>query len=625
MCGICGIVSIESSSPETADLRPMLNAIAHRGPDGEGLWNDSTTILGHRRLAIIDLDGGQQPMKNEDGSVIVTFNGEIYNHHQLRDQLKKKGHQFKTRCDTEVLVHLWEEEGAGMASSLRGMYAFAIWDKNKKQLFCARDRLGEKPFYYCNIDGRFFFASEIKGILATGENRFHINRDGIDSYLAVLHTIGENTAIREIKRLLPGHTLMVEHGKIRTQSYWSASLGEREDYSVPEWKTKIAEAVERAAGYQTEADVPLGVFLSGGLDSSAIAAAFSKNIADPIKTYSIGFGQADDETPFAREMAEHIGADHTEMKSGENLWIKLDLMQRIYDEPFADSAAIPTLELCRAAVQHVKVIIGGVGGDELFGGYPRYLATKKMMDQGYPFWKLSQKHSFRTPKHPVLSRMLSYWEATHSTEFSNPYLPFFGQPYIGAQIRKQLLGLDTNPTAPTPHESLLLERFDRVLPQFDDGDCCALYDIGAYLPDDLLVKVDLASMSVGLELRSPLLDHELVELALRMPSDVRLLGGQLKGLFRQAVGGWLVDSVLNRKDKKGLGAPVWVWMTNPNMKQLTKDLLLSSNSPLVGLVDMKSVQNLHNSYNANRFLKSYRIWQLVCLALWRKNYPGVNL
>lgn len=625
MCGICGIVSVDSSPPATGDIHPMLQAIAHRGPDGEGIWKDSSTILGHRRLAIIDLDGGRQPMENEDGSVVVTFNGEIYNHHEIRTRLKKKGHHFKTRCDTEVLVHLWEEEGAKMPSFLRGMYAFAIWDKNKRQLFCVRDRLGEKPFYYCTKDGRFIFASEIKGILATGESSFHINREAIDSFLAVLHTVGENTAIKEIRRLLPGHCLLVDKGQVRDWSYWSALYGEREEFTVEDWSQKIADAVQKAAGYQTEADVPLGVFLSGGLDSSAIAAAFSKNISEPIRTYSIGFGQADDETPFAREMAEHIGADHTEMMSGEKLWQKLESMQQVYDEPFADSAAIPTIELCQAAVQHVKVIIGGVGGDELFGGYPRYLATKKMMMQGHRFWKFSQKHSYRTPKHPVLSRMLSYWEATHSKEFSNPYLAFFGQPYIGAQIRKQLLGLDATPTAPTPHESLLLKNFDRVQPQYDDGDCCALYDIGAYLPDDLLVKVDMASMSVGLELRSPLLDHELVELALKMPSDVRLLNGELKGLFKRAVGGWLVNSVLNRKEKKGLGAPVWVWMAQPKIKQLTNDLLLSADSPLVGLVDMQSVRNLYNSFNANRFLKSYRIWQLVCLALWRKHYSGVNL
>jgi len=627
MCGICGIVSIDGAPLTPAALGPMLKSLAHRGPDGEGTWCEGIAALGHRRLAIIDIQGGAQPMTNESGSVIVTFNGEIYNHREISDRLKAKGHVFKTRCDTEALVHLWEEEGTNMLSSIRGMFAFAIWDSKSRSLFCARDRLGEKPFYYCFLDGRFVFSSEIKGLLALGQNRFSINREAIDSYFAVLHTAGEQTAIRQIKRLPQGHSLLLKNGALTIKSYWVPPIGRHEQRPIKQWHEMIAQAVDRAASYQVESDVPLGVFLSGGWDSSTVAAAVSRHIEGTVRTFSIGFGRPDDETRFARAMAGRINATHTELASGLTLEEILLQLQRIYDEPFADSAAVPMIELCRAASQHLKVVIGGDGGDEIFGGYPRYLDVRRLLRRPRNIkemlWKSANSPRWRTAKHPLISRILYPAGPEHSVLFNNPYLYIFGQPFIGAQARKKLLDFSQKPSEPTPHEQLLLSRFDKIEPHFDDYDLCALYDLNVYLPDDLLVKVDIASMSCGLELRSPLLDHELVELSLSVPSEVRMPGDLLKGLFRQAVGDWLADEVRNRQDKKGLGAPIEAWVARPEVQHRISDLVLSGSSPLQGLIDLDFARKICRKSVKSDYRQSYLAWQLMCLALWRIAYPGV--
>jgi asparagine synthase (glutamine-hydrolysing) len=628
MCGICGIVSLDGAPRRGEELRPMLSALAHRGPDGEGIWTDAGATLGHRRLSIIDLQGGAQPMANEDGSVVVTFNGEIYNHREIRERLAGKGHQFKTRSDTEALIHLYEDEGAAMVGRLRGMFAFAIWDANRRRLFCARDRLGEKPLFYSVSGGRLVFASEIKAILALGGAAFTVDREAIDSYLAVLHTVGERTAVREIARLAPGHTLLLENGAVRTAAYWRPPLGAHEDRTPEQWVELVRAATDRAVSRQLEADVPLGVFLSGGWDSSTVAAAAARHGSAPLRTFSIGFGQRDDETPFARAMANHVGANHTELHSGWKLEETLARLQRIYDEPFADSAAVPMLDLCREASRHVKVVLGGDGGDEIFGGYGRYLDARALMQPAanttFDLRRRLARASARASRWPLFRRLRRFEERRPSVDFSNRYLAIFGQPYCGAGLRKRLLGWGLGPNDPTPHERLLLGRYDRLGAGFDDGDWCAAYDLGAYLPDDLLVKVDIAAMACGLELRSPLLDHELVELALSMPSAVRLPDGQLKGLFKKAVGDWLAPEVRSRTEKKGLGAPVAVWLADPTVKRLTGELLLAGDSPLHGLLDMEQVRAVHRRGAGRNWTDNYRVWQLLCLALWRIAYPEIS-
>jgi asparagine synthase (glutamine-hydrolysing) len=622
MCGIAGFIARD---PDPAALARMLRAIAHRGPDGEGVWQGAAgpgemgewqVALGHRRLAIIDLETGAQPMENQDGTVVVTYNGELYNYRALRPALERQGHRFRTRSDTEVLLHHFEQHGPSGVRALDGMFAFAIWDGAARRLVLARDRCGIKPLYYAELPGGgLVFASELSAVLAHGGVDGALGIDGLASYFFSDYVHPPHTIAREVKKLPPGHTLVWQGGRLEApQPFWQvpapdASSGES-DRALAE---RLWSGIERAVEAQLVADVPVGIFLSGGIDSSAVATAAVRRAGRRMTAFSIGFEDPTfDESGYARLVADRLGIRHvTETLREGNLLEVVDLALDRLDEPLADPSFLPTYLLSRLAARHVKVVVGGDGGDELWGGYPTYRAQRyARLYAVVPAWIRSQLVDRAIARLPIDDRYQSLeWKLRRFTErWDDDPVKRHLRWMSSADLPELAAGI---PAARGRRPPTL----DARLPETGDWLHRLLaLDFTTYLPGSVLAKVDRASMAHGLEVRPPLLDDGLVDFAFSLPARHKLRGWRGKVLLKQAARGKIPDAVIDRP-KKGFGIPLGAWLRGPLRERLDG---VVSDSPLwdTGLLDRSTFRAWRDQHQARQRDRSKPLWGLYVLDRW---------
>jgi asparagine synthase (glutamine-hydrolysing) len=638
MCGIAGILDI-NSTPEKGLIQRMCRIMTHRGPDGEGYHISGPVALGHRRLSIIDLTGGKQPLCNEDGTVWITFNGEVYNFQELRDDLIAKGHRFATRSDTEVIVHTWEEYSERCVERLRGMFAFALWDSKAGKLFIARDRLGKKPVYYFHNGGRFLFASEIKAILQDEGVKRELDPKALADYLTYHYIPFPETIFKGIKKLEPGHVMTVELVEssqqvkpaqlakpsqltLSVEKYWDITYSP--DYSLSEndWVEALQEKLLEAVRIRLISEVPLGAFLSGGIDSSTVVALMSQVQSAPVKTFSIGFKEEDfSELKYARQVAEKFGTEHHEFVVEPDAIEVLPRLAWEFDEPFADSSAIPTYYVSKIAREQVTVILSGDGGDETFAGYRRY-GWAQDMSKYDAIPNPLKKAFFGLPASLLPDGMKGKGALKHLSKGSfERYagLNTFGEsPYLD-----RLLSADTLATIRRTYKGRLpdfsaMEGFYKSCSPSNYLTRIQYVDTKLYLSEDILTKVDRASMLSSLETRAPLLDHELIELAARMPSSFKLNGGETKYILKKAMEGILPDDILYRR-KMGFGVPLIHWFKK-DLTEYARDLLLSKQARERGLFNAKHVETVLNTHQKKGRDLSARIWALLFFEQWAKNW-----
>ncbi len=622
MCGIAGILFADRSRPIGHEfIHAMGEAIAHRGPDARGLWQGHGVALAHVRLSIIDLDGGQQPLSNEDGTIHVVFNGEIYNYRELRAELIARGHCFKTNSDTEVLVHLYEELGPEFVTRLRGMFAFAIWDARREQLMLARDRVGQKPLYYTCDSNRVLFGSELKAILADSSVEREIDLESLEDYLTFGVVPGEKSIIRGIQKLPPAHYLVVDRQKWEAQPfrYWSLKEEVDEDRSEADWLELVRNKFRETVQAHRIADVPIGAFLSGGLDSSAVVAELAEAGGTQLTTFSIGFHEEQfSELPYARKIAQRYGTRHIEAVVTPQAVSSLEELVHYYDEPFADASAIPMMHVSRLAAEHVKVVLSGDGGDEAFGGYRRYAHDLKEASVRRFLPKVVQKGVFGPlakcwPKADWLPRMLRAKTAFTNLSLSNAQAYANTISIYRNPLRRQLLQNDVrsqlNGYRP---ESRIWRAYGE--PGSDALRGMIAADIGMLLPDDFLTKVDRASMAFGLEVRPPMVDHEFLELTARIPSRLKVNSGRTKWIFKRMCDGWLPDGIVHRP-KQGFEIPIDDWLRGP-LNEMFVETVLSSNSRVSDYLDRKRIRTIYDAHQRKVGHHGQQLWSILVLAAW---------
>jgi len=617
MCGICGKILFDSShSIDSNELSLMMDSLVHRGPDDGGKYVKGNIGLGFRRLSIIDMDTGNQPISNEDETIWIVFNGEIYNHIELRQSLIKKGHDFKTKSDTEVIVHLYEEYGSELVNHLRGMFAFVIWDEIKRKLFCARDRFGIKPFFFYHDKNMFVFGSEIRAIKnAKGVDK-KIDILALDSYFAYGYTMGSRTIFENIKKLEPGHTLSIDlanDSRPIIERYWRVNFEFDYDKSQEEWQEELEFTLSESVRIRLMSEVPLGAFLSGGIDSSSVVALMSENTTSRVKTFSMGFRETEfNELHFAREVAEKYNTEHHEkIIEPESIDLLSDIVN-IYDEPFADSSAIPTFLVSKFAKEFVTVALSGDGGDELFAGYTRYQNVKNLMK-----FKTSSKKLHRLLWSKVGNimpeGMLGEGFAFRLSKPSNQ-IPAYISLYFNENQRENLYKRDIydvlRKDMAEKHKLSLIQKSNTS----DIVTSLQELDIQTYLVDDILTKVDRASMSNSLEVRVPFLDHKLAELSFRMPVDMKLHKKSSKHILKETMRKYLPRTTLEHR-KQGFGVPLDSWFKS-DLKDYATSRLLSSNSKLYDYVELEYVRKVMDNHFLGMRDFSAKIWSLLFLDEW---------
>jgi asparagine synthase (glutamine-hydrolysing) len=625
MCGITGFVNLERKTASEADLRRMMDAISHRGPDGQGIYEDGIAYLGHRRLSIIDLAGGHEPMSNETSSVWITYNGEIFNHAALRPELEKAGHCYTTRCDAETIIHAYEEHGPDCVKNFRGMFAFAIWDAERRTLFCARDRLGIKPLYYFSSRRFFAFASEIKALLRHPEIQPELEEGLLPEYLAFGFTAGDITFFRGIRKLMPGHTLTLDAttGRLEIRRYWDVPEPEtREHKADQEWIRECRQRLEEAVRTRLMSDVPLGMFLSGGVDSSAIAALMKRLRTEPVKTFAVGYSEASfSELSYARHVSDTIGTDHHEIViSMDDFFNALPRLVWHEDEPIAWPSSVSLYFVSRLASEQVKVVLTGEGSDELFAGYHRYqhyLFNRRWADryQIVPAIVRSRIRQFtddsnllsanlrRKLQHTFLGRE----DSVESLQLDNFYGAF------SATERQQMLAGRIAEAENSYREYLAYwnSHHGSVLSQM-------LYaDQKTYLVE-LLMKQDQMSMASSIESRVPLLDHPFVEFAARVPDHLKIHNREGKYILKRAVEDLLPHEIIYRK-KMGFPTPLREWLLDSRSDALFA-LLLDRKRLLAEYVDLNYVQTLIGRQRSRTEDATDRLWRLLNLQLWGDLY-----
>jgi len=628
MCGICGVVNFVRNEPVDRDvLAGMTATLGHRGPDDEGLYLDGHTGLGHRRLSIIDLETGRQPIPNEDQTIWIVYNGEIYNSPELRIDLKKAGHVFGTRSDTEVIIHAYEQYGRDCVNRLNGMFAFALWDSNRRRLFMARDRVGIKPLYYAEVNGALIFGSELKAILAHPSVERRIDLIALNQYLTFEYVPTPRTIFQGISKLPPGHTLTLEKGRTTIDKYWAPSLERSEagdSRGRAEYLAELRDTLKEVVRKELISDVPLGILLSGGIDSSAVAAMMAQLTPGNVKSFSIAFeDQSFDESNYARLVARRLGTEHHELTltSGK----MLELAPRIaefLDEPLGDSSIIPTYLLSHFTRQHVKVALGGDGGDELFGGYSTLQAHRLL-----EYYRRLVPGIIRRGLIPRLVDRLP-------VSFDNISLDF--------KLRRLVAGQDAPPVV---RHHIWLGSFTReqrrlLLGPLGDGyedaaddlayehiNACSAQDwmnqilhcdMKLYLEGDILPKVDRASMANSLEVRVPLLNNTMLDYVDSTPNSLKLRGLTTKYILRRAVKDLLPRPIL-RRGKKGFNMPVAKWLTGP-LKNLAEDMLSEQRLRREGLFDPGYVRTLLDEHLARRRDHRKLLWTLLVFELWYERW-----
>jgi asparagine synthase (glutamine-hydrolysing) len=599
--------------------------IEHRGPDDFGHYLGHGVALGMRRLSIIDVAGGHQPISNEDETVWIVMNGEIYNFRELRAELERKGHRFRTRTDTEVVVHLYEEEGLKFFRRLRGMFALALWDAKRERLVLGRDRMGEKPLYIRKEANRFLFASELKSILQLEEIPRRINVIALEEYLALGYVPAPLCLLEGFEKLLPGHMLIVEGGRIEDRAYWDVPFSQTEKHSEGQWIERLQQKLLETIKMQLVSDVPLGAFLSGGLDSSTIVSAMARVTGRPVKTYSIGYeGEHTyyNELPYAAAVARAFGTDHHEIIVRPDVSELLPKLVWHLDEPIADSAILTTYLVSRLARESVTVILSGVGGDELFGGYRRYLG-----DSLQRYYRLLPG-PIRRSLLPALFKYIpqdrhSSWKdyARYASAFVNAAALPPAERYmkyvtvLSPQLQAELVNSVKSSTGRNGDAaSAMLRKYFDTCTDPDTLNRIMYVDMKTSLPDDLLALTDRMTMAASVECRAPLVDFEMVELAMHMPSSLKVRGMQMKYLMKKAVTPWLPAEVMHRK-KRGFGAPMGAWLRK-DLQPLMAEMLSESAVARRGLFRWQAIQALIADHEAERRDHTDQLFALLVLEQW---------
>ncbi len=624
MCGICGQVRWDGRDVEPGLLERMCAAQEHRGPDSRGIHLDGGAGLGIQRLRVIDLASGDQPIFSEDNSVVVVLNGEIYNFRALRDRLERSGHRFRTNSDTEVIVHLYEEEGADLARSLQGMFGVAIWDAKRRRLVLARDRVGKKPLFYSLREGGLSFASELGALTQDGEISRELDHEALDAYLALRWIPAPLSIYAAVRKLPPACTLVLEDGSAKIERYWQL---DRRTASRPRGEHEVAaelrEQLRRAVRRRMVSDVPLGAFLSGGVDSAGVVAAMAEESSQPVRTFSIGFGEERyDELPLARLVAERFGTEHRELVVAPDAVESLPKIVRHYGEPFADSSAIPSFYLAEMASREVTVALNGDGGDESFGGYSRYAANlllaradalprplrRGLAAAGRRIRGDAQIESRRSRLARLAGaldlgpaqRHAAYLVQLDRAERVRLYAPWLRERLDGGTAEQMIARRWADSSAEDP--------LGRMLD----------VDVGLYLPDDLLAKVDIATMAHSLEARSPLLDPELMQFAAALPARFKVSGGEKKIALRSALRGWVPDAVLDAP-KQGFAVPLAQWLRG-ELRDLAYDTLLDQRARDRGLFEPAAVRALLDRHMFGLEDRSQAIWTLLVLERWLQDH-----
>jgi asparagine synthase (glutamine-hydrolysing) len=622
MCGIAGIVQAHSDgAADEATIHRMCEAIVHRGPDDEGIFVKAGVGLGMRRLSIIDLAGGHQPVFNEDRTVWIVYNGEIYNFPELRAELEKCGHRFYTNTDTEVIVHLYEDLGADCVKKLRGMFAFALYDERRGKLLMARDRFGKKPLHYALAGGRLLFGSEIKSILAVAPELASVNNEALLQYMYYGYIPDPITSFLAIQKLPPGHLLEFAAGQVQIRQYWdlpeySTHQPRSEEECLEELEWRLAEAVK----VRLISDVPLGALLSGGTDSSTVVALMARASSKPVKTFSIGFSHDDfNEAHYARMVAKHFGTEHHELVLEPDVLETIETLTSSLEEPFGDSSMLPTYYVSCMARKHVTVALSGDGGDEIFAGYDRYaINLRRKAFERIPGWarRLYRDQIYPHVPQNVRGRKFSYnvslpWRERYVDSIS--FLPSFERdmPLLSSEFR-EALRTEGNP------ENVMYRYFDEA-PAKDPISQMLYVDTKTYMAADILTKVDRMSMATSLEVRVPLLDHSFVEWVTGLPAEWKLRGGQQKYILRKLAERVGVPREAIYRPKQGFAMPLVHWIRN-ELKDLIMTVLLEPRTLQRGYFNPGSVRRLLDEHFRGRRDYSHEIWRLLIFELWHRNF-----
>ena len=623
MCGIAGFVdSPDVHSPLGADaaralIHEMCRVIRHRGPDDEGVLTEPGVAIGMRRLSIIDVSTGHQPIHNEDGSISIVFNGEIYNFQALRSELESRGHRFSTGTDTEAIVHAYEEWGIDAIGKLRGMFGLALWDRRTRAMLVARDRVGIKPMHYAVAGGRLYFGSEIKSLLCAPDLPRDVNSDALDHYLSFLYAPRDASFFARIRKLPPGHVLTWREGRLTTAPYWRPGAVESFAGTEADAADELKRVLMDAVRLHLISDVPLGAFLSGGIDSSLVVALMSRVSGRRVKTFSIGFDQPQyDELQYARQVAEHYDTDHHEEVVTPDGVAILDTLVSHFDEPFGDPSAIPTWYVSRLAAKHVTVTLSGDGGDELFGGYDRYVQDPRVaaIDRYTPpaVRRAAGLVSSRLPYGAKGKRFLRHIAESERGRYLDAVGFFTADDKAGmysSGLRRQLSGIDPE------HRAIAV--FDRYsgLPWASQ---MMRFDIETYLPEDILTKVDRTSMAHSIESRVPLLDNDVLDFALALPAAMKIRNGRRKHVLKEVASQFLPAGLIDRR-KQGFGVPLDVWFRG-SLRELFADTLLSPRALQRGYFEPAFVRRVVHEHVSGVRDHAFRLWQLVVLERWHQQY-----
>ncbi len=621
MCGICGIFEYERREPFSRQLiERMSETLLHRGPDDGGFYLGEGVGFGFRRLSIIDVQGGHQPIGNEDGSIWVMLNGEIYNYLELRQEMESKGHKFATRSDTETIVHLYEEYGEDCIARLRGMFAIALWDSRRRRLLLARDRVGKKPLFYAKDGKRILFGSELKALLAGNNFSRDVDPQALSDYFSLGYVPAPKTIYRAVRKIQPGHYLVVERGTLREASYWDLSFAETDNFSEEEWCERIRHALYEATRIRLMSDVPLGAFLSGGIDSSAVVATMSQLMNRPTTTCSIGFEEREyNEADYARQVSQQFRTDHHEEIVRPDAASIVDKLAWHFDEPFADSSAIPTYYVSSVARREVTVALGGDGGDENLAGYRRYVFDQ-IENRLRRFAPLALRQTVFGPLgrlYPAMAWAPQVFraKATFQSLSRGPLEGYFNSVSIFRPHEKPRLFTSAFHGVLGGYDSIevLRQHYDRA-GTTDQLSRIQYVDIKTYLPDDILTKVDRMSMAVSLEVRAPLLDHHFMEMVARMPSSLKLRGRETKYIFKKALSPILPQDILYRP-KQGFAVPLDRWFRN-ELKEMAQATIFGTDD---GILDRGYLKKIWNQHQNKSFDRSAYLWAVLMFRKWQQS------
>jgi asparagine synthase (glutamine-hydrolysing) len=623
MCGIAGFVE-PSAAPApfgrdgaSALVHRMCDVIRHRGPDDEGVWVDDGVALGMRRLSIIDLSTGHQPIHNEDRSVWIVFNGEIYNYRELRRELEAAGHRFYTSTDTEVIVHAYEQWGKQAIARLRGMFGLAIWNTRTRALLVARDRIGIKPMHYATVNGRLYFGSELKSLLEAPDLPRDLDPDALDHYLSFLYTPRDGSIFKHVQKLPPGHLLTWHDGRLTVEKYWEIPADETFTGSEADAVDQLRAVLTDAVRSHLISDVPLGAFLSGGIDSSLVVGLMSQVSGARVKTFSIGFDEPEfDELDAARRVAEHFGTEHHEFVVKPDGVGILDRLVSHFDEPFADSSAIPTWYVSEMARRHVTVVLSGDGGDELFGGYDRYVPHPRVVAfDRYSPRALRRVAAIAAARLPHGARGKNFLRHVGRDD-QGRYLDAIR--FFGADEKPDLLTADLQRAISSPDPETRLARHFERFAHLPWPSQMMRFDAETYLPEDVLTKVDRMSMAHSIESRVPLLDNDVIAFASSLPAAMKIKHGRRKHVLKEVAATLLPSEILNRR-KQGFGVPLGTWFRG-NLRELFADTLLSADSLQRGYFQPAFVRQILDEHLSNKRDHTLRLWQLVMFEKWHQQY-----